>query len=122
VVTAAWGCRYMWHLETGQQMNREDLPKVAQWSDLAMKGWTRSHLTTTGFGDFATGFLPRIQPPRELDLLKYRGFLNFIVIQGIHSPEDTVQLVLECLFQAGAGEWGYVPDWRNRVTFPVGSW
>ena len=119
VVTKAWGCKAAYALTyPGEDLPDQLLPKWNHWSDIAYRGWIQVHTQRT---EVASRFYPKVSV-KSLRDKKMRPWLNFIVIQGIYAPDQTVQLILECLHRHNAGAWGFVPAWDNRMSFVVGSW
>jgi len=100
-------------------LDPELLPAIYQWSDMVIKGWIRLHIRGAPFGKmykFPYGVT------REMWCApKMKQYLNYIVIWGIHQPEATLQIILECLYHTGQFSWGHIPTWDQRVTYPVGS-
>ncbi|KAI7208417.1 hypothetical protein KC333_g9147 [Hortaea werneckii] len=122
---------------------QEEMPTMEKWSDVTWRSWillrSRHESSLVGYySKDSLGYLPPFGhevPPRWLkDMPVGKDFagpmvqwLNYIVIQNIKSPQETLEAISYCM-----GGWmdldgsfkyinGRVPLWNDELTFKIGS-
>ncbi|GAB1742592.1 hypothetical protein NU219Hw_g8131t1 [Hortaea werneckii] len=118
------------------KLHQQTPPALQKWSDVTWRVWKILRTAQSqgqaklGIGvsrkDFE-GFFDRLIPgahglptPGEIEVQMLK-WLNWIVIQNIKSPEQTVGAIQACLGSRGYNN-GRLPLWNDRQTFNIGHW
>lgn len=130
VVQAAYGPAYMEQQNSGTRIELPDheLPALRQWSDLTWYGWLQCRAKNAPFPiGYWQGFLAaegrnaKLSTTAQMNSPAMKAWINFIVIQRISQPVETLQIIQSCIQSRGFRN-GRVPDWTHRQTYEIGSW
>lgn len=116
IVQSAWAPAFMFEFTYGHPIQPAALPPYSRWSDLTFDYWMtyRRHEYYNGNPFPPNPSRPNLEGPME-------QFLNWILIQGIKQPSQTLQIIGKCLFARGWLQES-VPTWQQRERFEVGHW
>jgi len=135
IVQAAYGPAFMEQRTYGSQIeiSPQEEPKLSRLSDVIFTQWARFRQGNTITATWAQYFPASIPVPNSDGGIKMwrvqqlqfmgpmKGWLNWVLIQGIIQPMETVRIIQSCIESRGySGQ--DVPKWDDRQTFPVGSW
>ncbi|KAI7325645.1 hypothetical protein KC315_g7827 [Hortaea werneckii] len=118
------------------KMHQQSPPPLQKWSDVTWRVWKIlrtpqaygqaklgigvSRKDFQGFGDHLVPGVNGLLKPVDIEkrMLKW---LNWIVIQNIKSPGQTVRAIQACLSTRNYNN-GRLPLWNDRQTFNIGHW
>ena len=113
VIQSAWGPAYM-AARNGEDLTPDELPKVSQWSDVTYIEWAKLHQTPADYQ------LPPLVSKQTLRQ-HMKPWLNWIVVQSIVQPQETLEIIARCLHSRDFYQLGW-PFWGAHQTFASGHW
>lgn len=112
-----------------QHVDPATLPVFRQWSDCTWRIWKKLHGSPTASTESVDASMMFARPPlNEVGRRQFAGpmvaWLNYIIIQSISNPSETLTIINACLSARGKRTFAQQTSstWGNHETYPVGHW